>query len=154
VAGTVLVGVDDSAASHAALAFAIDEARLRGAKVVALHAWTFVPAAPVGEPGMVAMLADDLPTELDAERQAAQARLDAAIGRVPPGAPPVELEARLVEGDAGDALVSEGAEADLIVVGSRGRGGLASAILGSTSQHVVRHARCPVIVVKASGEET
>ena len=59
-----------------------------------------------------------------------------------------ELVLRLVEDDAGEAIVSEAAGADLVVIGSRGRGNIKSALLGSVSSHVVHHAPCPVVVVK------
>ncbi|HEX2427948.1 MAG TPA: universal stress protein, partial [Gaiellaceae bacterium] len=61
----------------------------------------------------------------------------------------VEVEQRIVEGDPGDVLVKEAAEADLVVVGSHGRSGLTAALLGSVSRNVVDHASCPVVVVKA-----
>ena len=67
-----------------------------------------------------------------------------------PDGPPSRSTARLVEDEAGEALVAEGANADLIVVGSRGAPGLKAALLGSVSRHVVDHATCPVVVVKAT----
>jgi nucleotide-binding universal stress UspA family protein len=66
-----------------------------------------------------------------------------------PDGPPKGFEARLVEGDPSESLVAEAGDADLIVVGSRGRGGLKSALLGSVSGHVIHHASCPVVVLKA-----
>jgi nucleotide-binding universal stress UspA family protein len=150
MSGTIVVGVDGSPPSKAALRFAVDEARLRDARVLAVHAWTYVPAAPFGEPGLLAMPSPDLPGQLEAERRAAEAELQAAVEEVFDERPSVEVDERLVEGDPGEVLVAEAAEADLIVVGSRGRGGLASALLGSVSSHVVHHAVCPVVVVKAS----
>ena len=62
--------------------------------------------------------------------------------------PGVEIEQKIVEGDAGDALVAESESAELVVVGSHGRTGLKAALLGSVSRHVVSHAACPVVVVK------
>lgn len=151
VAGTIVVGVDGSPPSQAALRFASDEARLRDARVVAVHAWTYVSAAPLGEPGMLPMPTPDLPGLLEAERDAADGELQAAIRAALGEKPPVEIEPRLVEGDAAESLVAAAQGADLVVVGSRGRGGLASALLGSVSSHVVHHATCPVVVVKAPG---
>jgi nucleotide-binding universal stress UspA family protein len=148
--GTILVGVDGSKPSQAALRFAADEGRLRDATVVAVHAWTFVSAAQIGEPGLMPIPAGDLPGLLEAERKGAEIALRGAIDDAFSGAPPVEIESRLVEGDAAEALVEEAKSADLVVVGSRGRGGLASALLGSVSSHVIHHAACPVVVVKAS----
>ncbi len=150
VPATIVVGVDGSAPSKAALRFAVEEARLRDARVLAVHAWLYVPAVSMGEPGLLAMPSGDLPGQLDAERHVAEAGLRAAVEEAFEEKPSVEVDERLVEGDAGEVLVAEASEADLIVVGSRGRGELASALLGSVSSHVVHHAGCPVVVVKAS----
>lgn len=149
MAGTIVVGVDGSPASREALRFAAEEARLRGARLVAVHAWAFIPPAPVGEPGMIPVPVGDYAGQLDAERAAAEAELDAALAEAFPEGPPVEVERRLVEGDAAQVLEAEAEDADLLVVGSKGRSGLASVLLGSVSRHVVDHARCPVVVVKA-----
>lgn len=148
MAGTIVVGVDGSAASLEALRWAADEARLRGARLVALHAWVFVPAAPIGDPGMIAIPAGDLVGQLEAETEAARAELADSIAQVLGPDPDVEVEARLTENDASEALVTESENADLVVVGSHGRSGLRAAILGSVSRHVVDHAHCPVVVVR------
>ena len=146
MAGVIVVGVDGSAASHEALRWAAQEATLRGARLVAVHAWAFVPVAPVGDPGMIPMPGMDYPGHLDAVQAAATADLDAAVA----DAHGIEVEKRLVEGDAGDVLVSESQNAELLVVGSHGRSGIKAAVLGSVSRHVVERAPCPVVVVKAS----
>lgn len=148
--GTIVVGVDGSDPSVAALRWAAEEAVLREAKLLAVHAWSYVPPAPIAEPGMIPLPASDLVGQLDAERGAAQAELEATIDDAFPSGRPVEIEERLVEESAGEALVAAGADAELLVVGSSGRGALASALLGSVSRHVVSHAHCPVVVVKAS----
>jgi nucleotide-binding universal stress UspA family protein len=152
VPGSIVVGLDGSPPSLAALRFAAEEAELRNAQLVAVHAWTFVSQAAVVDPGMIPVPDVDYVGQLGAERDAAQAELDAAITAAFPSGPPVEVEVRLVEDSAPDALVAEGEGADLIVVGSSGKSGLASALLGSVSRHVVSHARCPVVVVKATEE--
>ena len=148
MAGTIVVGVDGSAASIEALRWAADEARLRGARLVALHAWAFVPAAPIGDPGMIAIPTGDLAGQLEAESEAARAGLEDSIAQVLGSEPDVEVESKLTESDAGEALISESEGADLVVVGSHGRSGLRAAILGSISRHVVDHAHCPVVVVR------
>jgi nucleotide-binding universal stress UspA family protein len=148
--GTIVVGVDGSEQSHEALRWAVAEARFRAASVVAVHVWAFVPPTPIGDPGMMPMPAGDYPGQLEAERAAAQAELDAALGAAFPDGVPGEVETRLAEGDAAEALVDEAEAADLLVVGSRGRSGIASVLLGSVSRHVVSHAPCPVVVVKAA----
>jgi nucleotide-binding universal stress UspA family protein len=147
--GTIVVGVDGSAASHEALRWAAEEARVRDARVVAVHVWSYVPMAPIGDPGMVPMPAVDMPGHIAAEQAAASADLDAAIADAVGAEPAEELERRLAEGDAGEVLVAESTDADLVVVGSHGRTGIRAALLGSVSRHVVEHAACPVVVVKA-----
>jgi len=148
VAGTIVVGVDGSAASVEALRWAADEARLRHARILVVRAWTFIPPTPVGDPGMMAIPSGDLAGQLQLEANAAQASLDAAVAEALGPDHGATVEARLVEDDAGDALVAESEVAELVVVGSHGKSGLRAALLGSVSRHVVDHAHCPVVVVK------
>jgi nucleotide-binding universal stress UspA family protein len=148
MAGSIVVGVDGSAPSLAALRWALDEARLRDARLVAVHAWIAPAPVAVPGPGLAPIPDVDLPGQVEALRGAAEAELDAALAEVFPEGVPDELERKLVEDDAPEALERESRSADLVVVGSRGRGGLAAALLGSVSEHVVRHAACPVVVVK------
>ena len=149
MSGSIVVGVDGSDASHDALRWAAEEAQLRSTALVALHAWSFVPAQPIGDPGMLAVPAGDLAGQLNAENDAAQIGLDQAVEDALGGGSDVELERRLVEGDAGEALVAASKDAELVVVGSHGRSGFKAALLGSVSRHVVDHAACPVVVVKS-----
>jgi nucleotide-binding universal stress UspA family protein len=150
MAGTIVVGVDGSDASREAVRWAVEEARLRDAQLVAVHAWSFIPVAPLGDAGVLAMPAGDLPGQLSAESEAATATLEAALDDDLAGNPDIEVDRRVVEGDAGEVLVDEAATADLVVVGSHGRTGLKAALLGSVSRHVVDHATCAVVVVKTS----
>jgi nucleotide-binding universal stress UspA family protein len=149
MSGTIVVGIDGSEASREALRWAVEEAKLRDARLVAVHAWSFVPAQPLGEPGMLAVPAGDLAGQLSAESDAATTALDSAVDAASGGAG-VEIEKKVVEEDPGEAIISAAADADLIVVGSHGRTGLKAALLGSVSRHVVDHAQCPVVVVKAA----
>jgi nucleotide-binding universal stress UspA family protein len=146
MAERIVVGVDGSELGLAALEWAVAEARLRNATVVAVHAWAFVPPPSLTDPGLVPMPAGDLAQDLERERDAAQAVLDDATGQVDTDG--VQVETVLVENAAGDALVDAAQSAELVVVGSHGRGGLASALLGSVSGHVVRHASCPVVILR------
>lgn len=146
----IVVGVDGSDASREALRWGAEEARLRFLPLVALHAWSFIPPQPIGDPGMLAMPAGDLPGQLNAESEAARIALDELVEGALGTDQGIEIERKLVEGDAGEALVAESTEAELLVVGSHGRSGLKAALLGSVSRHVVSHATCPVVVVKAS----
>jgi nucleotide-binding universal stress UspA family protein len=146
----IVVGSDGSDASTDALRWAAEEAKLRAVPLVVVHAWSFVPAQPIGDPGMLAVPAGDLPGQLEAEREQAEAVLEAAVSAARAAAPEVEVEQKLVEGDAANALVAESGSAELVVVGSHGRSGFKAALLGSVSRHAVDHASCPVVVVKAS----
>ncbi len=150
MAGTIVVGVDGSDASREALRWAAEEAGLRGARLVAVHVWSFVPAQPIGDPGMLAMPAGDLAGQLGAESEAASSALDEAISDALGSETTLDIDRRVVEGDPGESLIAQGVDADLIVVGSHGRSGLKAALLGSVSRHVVDHAKCPVVVVKSS----
>jgi len=149
MSGSIVVGVDGSDASRDALRWAAEEARLRSAPLVAVHAWSFVPAQPIGDPGMLAVPAGDLAGQLGAENDAAQIGLDQAVEDALGADSDVASERRLVEGDAGEALVDASKDAQLVVVGSHGRSGFKAALLGSVSRHVVDHAACPVVVVKS-----
>jgi nucleotide-binding universal stress UspA family protein len=147
VAGRIVVGVDGSEAAAAALRFAVEEAKLREATLVTVFAWTFVPPAAVGEPGVIPMAATTLMDDLDAERTAADRLLDEALDGTSVGG--LTVERVVSEGSPGDVLLDAAADADLVVVGSRGRGGIKSALLGSVSSHVAHHSRCPVVIVRA-----
>jgi nucleotide-binding universal stress UspA family protein len=154
VSGSIVVGVDGSDASAEALRWAAEEARLRSAALVAVYAWSFIPPQPIGDPGMLAMPAGDLPGQLEAESDAAQMSLDGAIEDALGADPAVGVEKKLIEGDAGDVLVDESRSADLVVVGSHGRSGFKAALLGSVSRHVTNHAACPVVVVKSGSKDS
>ena len=140
MAGIVVVGTDGSSTGREALRFALSEAGLRGATLRVVHAWTVPPLTTTGI-GMTPTferLADEL-------EQAAAETIGADLERV--GAAEVEIERRTVRGDAAGALVHLSADADLLVIGSRGRGALAGAVLGSVSRACLHHAPCPVAVV-------
>lgn len=149
MAGAIVVGVDGSDASGAALTWAADEARLRSAPLVAVYAWSFIPPQPIGDPGMLAVPAGDLAGQLGAESDVARQALAAAVSDALGEDSGVDVEQKLVEGEPGDVLVAESESAELVVVGSHGRSGLKAALLGSVSRHVATHAACPVVVVKA-----
>ena len=135
-AGRIVVGVDGSPSSAAALRWAAKQARLTGAEIHAIMTWelpTNYSWAPVVE-GVD--FADDCQKRLaEAVREALG---EAEAHRVRYEALPGHPAWRLIEAAEG---------ADLLVVGSRGHGGFAGLLLGSVSQNVVAHAPCPVVVV-------
>lgn len=139
--GPVVVGVDGSPASEAALALAIDQASMRGVPLVAVHTWIDVPLA--GVPGAAGEFIDweaveTQEQELLAERLAGwqEKYPDVRIRRVVTRDRPVRH------------LLEHAANAQLLVVGSRGRGGFRGMLLGSTSQALIYHATCPLIVAR------
>jgi len=144
MAGSIVVGVDGSEAGREALRFALGEARLRGAPVTMVNAWQIPPLTASGA-GMVPVY-DLLGSDLS---EAARAVIDEDLERVG-GAGDVVVEALAVRGGAAGALVEQARSADLLVVGSRGRGAVVGMLLGSVSHACLQHATCPVAVVQAA----
>jgi nucleotide-binding universal stress UspA family protein len=139
----VVVGVDESDEAKAVLHFALDEAALRGSTLRIVHAWT-LPLVPGGY-GIAALPSD----YLERLRTKAEGVVDQALSESPAdGRPPIER--RVVQGSPSQVLIEASQEADLLVVGSRGRGGFAGLLLGSVSQQCAQHAHCPVVVVRRS----
>ena len=135
----IVVGVDGSVSSKAALAWAVRQAQLTGAVVEAVTAWEFPSAYGYAVPVL----------GVDFEELATKTVKD-AIAEVVAGADAGPIRYKVVEGNAARVLIDESAGADLLVVGSRGHGGFVEALLGSTGQHAVHHARSPVVVVRDS----
>lgn len=132
----VVVGVDGSPASELATAIAFDEASWRGVDLVALHAWR--------DP--------DLSTVPSMEWSAQEARCNEILGERLAGwrerYPDVRVHPRVVWGDPARSLLDESDSAQLVVVGSHGRGGFAGMLLGSVSTAVTHAAQVPVIVAR------
>ncbi len=139
----VVVGVDGSPSSRAALAWAVEHARLTGATVEAVIAWE-VRANYGGYPVPVPSPA---PPNVDWAGLATEV-LDHAIADANPDKD-VTIRPTVTPGNAGHALLEAAKDADLLVVGHRGHGGLVEALLGSVSQYCVHHATCPVVVVRS-----
>ncbi|MFC0865570.1 universal stress protein [Sphaerimonospora cavernae] len=136
--GEVVAGVDGSPIGAAALDFAFAEAALRGARLRAVHAWTWFEAGG----GFVPM-----PDDLDVEQGETRLLNEALVGRRERH-PDVEVVEEVVRGHPVEVLSRASDGADLLVVGSRGRGNLAGLLLGSVSQAVLQHAGCPLVVVR------
>ena len=135
----IVVGVDGSTGSVAALRWAIGEAALRGAVVEAVSAFhvPYVGGASV----MPLML------EPDEFRDSAGALLRKVVEQVDASALREPVHQLVVEGTAATVLVEAGRDSSLLVVGARGHGGLAGMLLGSVSRQVTEHASVPVVVV-------
>ena len=134
----VVVGVDGSPSSYEALRRATRYARTAGAVVEAVHAR--------GTPSSTGWSGPATDPECDAEQ--ARRRFAEELGTVFPGERPAELRERLVESDPSEVLIRASEGADLLVVGHRGRGGFARAMLGAVSRRCAQHASRPVVVVR------
>jgi nucleotide-binding universal stress UspA family protein len=151
--GLIVVGVDGSDPSQRALRWALREAALRGDRVQVVTAW-HLPLLGTGEfPWAVVPPASYLEMESDDLARRARERLEqtvreAASQAAADEAVEVPTELRVVESGAAAALLDASRGADLLVVGSRGRGGFAGLLLGSVSQQCSQHATCPVVVVR------
>ena len=142
--GMVVVGVDGSDASMDALRFAADEARRRGVRLRVVCGWS--PPATGKWPGGVIL--DPEPFE-----PAARETINAMVTAIGSELEGIEVEPLVAGGGGAAALLEHCSDADLVVVGSRGRGGFKGLLLGSVSQQVVLHAPCPVAVVRHRPED-
>lgn len=146
----VVVGVDGSDPSRAALGWALTEARLRSATLEAVHAWE-VPVifGPVGV---------GFPYETGPIERAAHELIDQEVDKAlaDTGTAGVTVERTVSANGPTTALLDAAENADLVVVGRRGVGGFQRLLLGSVSDHVARHAPCPVVVMPptADGDES
>jgi nucleotide-binding universal stress UspA family protein len=147
--GMIVVGVDGSDRSRNALRWAVDEAKLRRDTVVAVHVWE-PPVMPVVD----IPPAPDPPVYLPELIAHVQSGAEALVERVTAefGNEGVEIQPLAIEGTPASVLVDVAADAELLVVGSRGKGGLAGLLLGSISQQVAQHAPCPVVIHRAPGD--
>ncbi len=142
----IVAGVDGSLSSLSALRWAVRQAGLTGASVDAVTAWSYPAAA-----GGFGWAPTGMEGSFDFEENAEKIVTDAIASIVDPGSD-VSVHARVIEGVAAQVLLDAADGADLLVVGSRGHGGFAEALLGSVSQHCVHHARCPVVVIRGREE--
>jgi nucleotide-binding universal stress UspA family protein len=168
----IVVGVDASPGALQALTWAADEARLRLATLEVVHAYHGQAlAAPLYFPSQEALPGQatggqrppdqelDEAAEQRADFQAAVRRqaedlLDGLLGELGKSLEDVDVHRTVIEDrNPAEALVELSDDADLLVVGSRGRGGVSSLLLGSVSHAVVLHARCPGVVIPAACAE-
>jgi len=132
----IVVGVDGSDQSKAAMDWAIEESRLRNGDVQAVTAWSFP------------YVTDAMGAAWDYEvfEKDAQGILEAELERVKDQG--VTVTGRVVEGNPASALIDASRNADLVAVGSRGHGGFTGMLLGSVSHQTIHHAHCPVLVIR------
>jgi nucleotide-binding universal stress UspA family protein len=148
-AGPVLVAVDFSEDSHAAVAWAGDYARLIGAELLVLH----VAHDPAASPGFYRQMGEEWLRPMIEVAEEMMAEFLEAMRAAHPDLGPVQTAAaKLVSGLPAGRIVEVAAQvgAPLIVVGSRGRTGLPHILLGSVAERVAQTATVPVVVVKRS----
>ena len=135
----IVVGVDGSAHSEAALRWALAEAEARGGELTAIFAWQLPFLS--------------FPGAFDREEleQAGKEFIIKTVSEVAP-TPPVPLITLVAEGDPAESLIKASEHADLLVLGTRGRSPWAGLLLGSVSQRCAAGAACPVVLIKLPGE--
>jgi len=136
----IVVGVDGSPSSLAALQWAGAQARLTGAALQAVTTWEY----PTEYAGFG--FASAIPEDIDFEKDARDA-LSAAVAEALPDQAGLTLTESTLEGHAALVLTDLSESAALLVVGCRGHGGFTGLLLGSVSAHLAAHAHCPVVVV-------
>jgi nucleotide-binding universal stress UspA family protein len=138
----IAVGVDETESSRRALAWAAREALRRGTVLQIITAWTWdaVDGAPLAalDPDSMVAIAQDT------QRRAVE---DLTAGLRAEGLEPPALACEVVQTTATEALIEASRHADLVVVGTHGRGPVRALLLGSVSQSVIKHAVCPVVVM-------
>ncbi len=155
--GTIVVGIDGSEQSRSALRWAVEEARVRGSSVEAVYAYEHTPVwgayhyGTVGEdPDRVrereARLRERAAHEDAVAHRRAQTLIREVVDDVATPAGVSVSAAAVQDRRPAHALVARSQDAELLVVGSRGRGGFAGLLLGSVSQQCAQHAACPVVI--------
>jgi nucleotide-binding universal stress UspA family protein len=139
----IVVGVDGSKSSRAALSWAYDEATHHGASLTVISTW-HPPALPMTPPY------GSLPPEgyVSQPQRDALDLLQKLVADLEERNPPIDVRTAIEQGNPAEVLIERSKESDLMVVGSRGHGGFAGMLLGSVSQHLVAHAECPVVIVR------
>jgi nucleotide-binding universal stress UspA family protein len=141
--GPVVVGVDGTEASEAAVAYAFDAASAYGTGLVAVHTWTDLLVETAFAGGAAAL-------DFSPLAQTAEAELGERLAGRHEQYPDVTVTRHVEREHPGAALLRHAENARLVVVGTRGRGGFRGLLLGSTSQHLLHHAPCPVAVVRTA----
>lgn len=153
--GRIVAGVDGSGGSQRALLWAAEEATLRGASLEVVHtyehhlAWRTYGA----DESMSAAAVEAIRQEIDAAAREAAKHAQGLVDRMVEGLDGPEATGIAIESShPAEALVEHSKGADLLVVGSRGRGDFKSLLLGSVSQQCAHHAECPVVIIRSKPE--
>lgn len=134
----IVVGVDGSASSAKALAWAVKQAKLTGEPIEAVTTWQW----PTNYGYAMAFEGSYDP------EAGARELLDEALADVRKANPDVAITARTLQGEPRGVLMKRSADASMIVLGSRGHGEISGMLLGSVSSYCVTHAACPVLVIR------
>ncbi|MGN6302743.1 MAG: universal stress protein [Angustibacter sp.] len=137
----VIVGVDGAGVSHDAVGYAFGQASSRGASLTVVHGWWLEYAGDVFAVPYTGGEHEEL-------EMSQRALVSEAIAGWSEKYPDVEVRQQIVRAEPVELLTKDSAGADLLVVGSRGRGGFSGLLLGSVSRHVLQLAECPVAVVR------
>ena len=149
----IVVGTDGSPSAQRAVRWALEEARLRGAELHIVHAWLVPLIDAMPEPWLIATPVGHADDELFERLESAEKTvLQAAVDEARAADPGLTIHGELAEARPAEALLEAARDADLLVVGSRGRGGFTGLLLGSVSAQCVHHAPCPVVVVPGRPE--
>lgn len=156
--GTIVVGVDGSTGSDAALRWALDEASLRSARVRVVHAYqspelSYIEFGGAGGAMGAPMFGEDAEEVHRAAEAEAVELIEDTLSRVGGDAnESLEIERAAIAGRAAQSLIESARGAELLVVGSRGRGGFVGLLLGSVSQQCAQHPPCPVVILPPAEE--
>ncbi len=142
----IVVGVDGSASAEVALRHAVRQAMIWDAELVA------VAGAPI-RAGMGLFAGSPVPIDQEQVLADVGAGLNVIVSRHEAENPGVSIRRIVLDGTGAELLTEFSQASDLIVVGSRGRGGFRGLLLGSTSQAVLHHADCPVMVITKRGDD-
>jgi nucleotide-binding universal stress UspA family protein len=131
----VVAGVDGSTGSRDAVRWAAEYGKLTGAELRAVSSWRW--------PNYITRIPPGVDLEADTRRTLAE-----VVAEIRADFPEVPVSERVVEGPGGPALLSQAADATLLVVGARGRAAYPGMLLGSVAEYCVRNGPCPVVVVR------
>jgi nucleotide-binding universal stress UspA family protein len=141
----IVVGVDGSPGSIAALAWARRESTIRGCTLRLVSAWTY--------PYLAALPGPERPWTPEELRSEARDTAEQALAAIGVAADDPAVQIRVAQGSASHVLTDASEDADLLVVGARGLGPIRGAVMGSVTLHCLVHAACPVVVVRTHEAE-